>query len=616
MKQRVVNNLFNEFLERESLTLCFIAFFLINLFSASCFCQWRKVLRADPNGNDFICVADVPGCASNLFVGTQNASGVTTGAELWKSTDYGKSWKVVFQLPNNNLRITSICFKDGLVGWLTCEFGDSPCFKTVDGGNNWSPVENQTPAGRGSIVYYHPYTKLLFLGENSVSKVSQNFGINWLGMTSPSINHLTGMAFIDSLHGVAVTHIFENYFYQPFHITIDGGYTWQPLPPMTDSIESFQPVVLHDKIFIAYDSIYSGKRYPYTSGLYVIDTFGNAPKRVFSFSHGLTPCVATDGINIFLQISNGSNFVDVQGFIKSSDEGQSWESICGPHGGAAGVCLRFIYTQTSGLWAEESYESVNNDTDRWLWNNPTGKPNSPRIQFELNNSSRELQLFTGDVADMSFYYPNEKYYEPIDSISLTLQYSKALRFLNETPSSGWAIIRKECTDTSVKIILRHIDLADPSPGSEMLKVSFQTYLSTETSGTVALDEVAFNQDVPQRPCMIDALTNADSLRITFLDRCGDSLIRGLIDGKLSASISSIYPNPANDHISISVNSAIMQDAEVDCVNALGQVCFSQKIVLKQGNSSLPVLVKELPSGLYVLRIRTATQTVTQSFLKD
>jgi hypothetical protein len=268
---------------------------------------------------------------------------------------------------------------------------------------------------------------------------------------------------------------------------------------------------------------------------------------------------------------------------------------------------------TGQLWAGAS---VNQGLYPSIWHNPTGKANSPRIQFEINNSSRQLQLYTGDVTTINFYYPNENYYEALDSMSFNLNYSKALGYLNEIPLPGWKILRKEYTDTSVKIILQRLSFSDPLPNSEVLKIQFQTYLSNENSAVIALDEIAFNQDVPQRPCMLDELKSTDSLYISFIDKCGDSLIRTLAEGKLSASISSIYPNPANDHVTVSIESAVLQEAEIECINALGQISFSQKIVLKQGSSTLPVLVKDLSSGLYVLRIRTANGAVSQSFLKE
>jgi hypothetical protein len=590
--------------------LCFVCLF----WSESSFAQWRPIFALEPY--QFVqSVSQLPGDSNTFFIGT--LSRAYGQGQLWKTYDRGKNWKKVFEFSGTGLTaITDIVFKNTLIGWFGWARGNPDCYRTTDGGETWLQLVNAKigfGGGGSNSLYYNYSSKLLFSStNNSQSMISYDLGDTWIGLGNPPSTALTGIAFIDTIHGIGVTATNIGLGFQPYYITSDGGFTWTQLK-MKDTVSSYQPAVLHSKIYIVHDSgdYPADDRSTQSPGIYVIDSFGFEPRLIKYLPLGSSQCMISDSVNLYLQISSHSNNYDYFGIIKSTDEGKSWESLCGPS--APYYPTRFLVDNLGGIWAgEESGLRLYS----FIWHNPTGKANSPRVQFEINNSSRQIHLYTGDVATISFYYPNEKYFEQVDSVSLTLNYSKALGCIKETPSVGWKVIRKEYLDTSVKIIVQHTDIADPLPGSKMLTVSFQTYISPEASSTVALDEVAFNQDVAQRPCMLDELKSTDSLHITFIDRCGDSVIRNFLKVGPSLSISSIYPNPAGEHVTLNLHSAAMQEAQIECVNALGAISFSQKIVLKSRDVSVPVDTKELASGLYVLRIRTASGSVSQSFLKE
>ncbi|MBQ1731650.1 MAG: T9SS type A sorting domain-containing protein, partial [Bacteroidales bacterium] len=72
----------------------------------------------------------------------------------------------------------------------------------------------------------------------------------------------------------------------------------------------------------------------------------------------------------------------------------------------------------------------------------------------------------------------------------------------------------------------------------------------------------------------------------------------------------IFPNPANDILNISSSETI---SEIEIVNTLGQVV--KRIEVNSDNAVCDV--EELKAGVYVVRIRTASATLSQrKFIKE
>jgi hypothetical protein len=579
---------------------CFI-FLIISLSKTTA--QWREIYLGPSVGYSYIYV--FPSNKKIILAGEYQSQNL----RVWKSVDQGKSWKVVLSISDLATKtISSFTFKDSLTGWLTIQTGarkDGGCYKTTDAGESWFFLPSTL--GNANFLCYNSYNNTLFMTTGSTNLLTKDGGANWLPFGDINMENSTGIVFIDNLRGLLAQPSNEHDHY-PFYITNDGGIRWDSIS-FIDTLTN-HPTAIKDKIFFTESWPYLGIS-PTTT--YILYPWGTLPQKVGQIDVPTTTSMRTDSINLYIQVSKNAATLNTpyHGILKSSDEGKSWKSICGPNNG---FLTDFYVDSTGEIWAGGISEI--NGYYTALYHNSTGRSNSPRIQFEINNLSRQIQLYTGDIATVSFYYPAEKYFEPVDSISFIVNYSKSINYLRDSIAEGWVIIRREFSDTSVRFIVKRIDPLIPSSETPILKVFYQSYISDATSATIALDEIAFNQDVPQRPCMLDELKSTDSLYISFIDKCGDSLIRTLAEGKLSASISSIYPNPANDHVTVSIESAVLQEAEIECINALGQISFSQKIVLKQGSSTLPVLVKDLFSGLYVLRIRTANGAVSQSFLKE
>ncbi|MBJ6110675.1 T9SS type A sorting domain-containing protein [Hymenobacter sp. BT523] len=86
---------------------------------------------------------------------------------------------------------------------------------------------------------------------------------------------------------------------------------------------------------------------------------------------------------------------------------------------------------------------------------------------------------------------------------------------------------------------------------------------------------------------------------------------------LNAKIS-VYPNPINaSRVSLALSGLREQaPVKVECLNALGQVMHSTRLVVVRGNIQQEMILPALPVGLYTLRVYAAEGVITQQLLKN
>jgi serine protease len=79
----------------------------------------------------------------------------------------------------------------------------------------------------------------------------------------------------------------------------------------------------------------------------------------------------------------------------------------------------------------------------------------------------------------------------------------------------------------------------------------------------------------------------------------------------SAAQLSVYPNPAHRSFTLSLPLGAPQRAEMVLIDALGRSVRQQQVQLPAAGPSAPIDVRGLPAGVYVLRLQTGLQLLTQ-----
>ena len=118
--------------------------------------------------------------------------------------------------------------------------------------------------------------------------------------------------------------------------------------------------------------------------------------------------------------------------------------------------------------------------------------------------------------------------------------------------------------------------------------AFNTTLTGTSTGTaVVLAPMVWFE--PKNDCQI---TNA------FVDPC---LNTGLIKNASRENLVSLYPNPASDKVTITLNYALNQKAEkVQLYNSMGALVQEFEI-----NAALTISITDLPEGLYIMHIENS-----------
>jgi hypothetical protein len=77
---------------------------------------------------------------------------------------------------------------------------------------------------------------------------------------------------------------------------------------------------------------------------------------------------------------------------------------------------------------------------------------------------------------------------------------------------------------------------------------------------------------------------------------------------------SLYPNPANRNIQLSIPSVKKQDVRIVIYDCLGATVYAQTYCLKEGSNTLNLDVSAWRQGSYLLNIASAAQNLTKKFI--
>lgn len=109
-------------------------------------------------------------------------------------------------------------------------------------------------------------------------------------------------------------------------------------------------------------------------------------------------------------------------------------------------------------------------------------------------------------------------------------------------------------------------------------------------------------------------------RLRQVDRDGRSKFSNVIQikGKQAArlTISSVYPNPARNEITLSITSPVRSTVTVSIINMNGQTMGQQTIAIGTGSNSLPVNISNLPAGYYMFKLTSEHGSAVTRFVKQ
>ncbi|MBQ6277076.1 MAG: T9SS type A sorting domain-containing protein, partial [Bacteroidales bacterium] len=148
-----------------------------------------------------------------------------------------------------------------------------------------------------------------------------------------------------------------------------------------------------------------------------------------------------------------------------------------------------------------------------------------------------------------------------------------------------------------------VESADTEMGtvSESGTYDYGTEIQISASARDGYQFASWNDDNTDNPRYITVTSDATYIA-SFIPAVG-------IDESIATEIA-IFPNPANDILNITSSETI---SEIEIVNVMGQVV--ERIEVNSDN--VVCNVEDLKAGVYVVRIRTASATLSQRrFVKE
>lgn len=166
----------------------------------------------------------------------------TRAAKIYKTTDGGKSWQIVFETMQAGVFLDCLKFKDKKTGYVLGDpIGGKPyMLKTTDGGNSWSRIAAELfpdmKTGEASFAASNSnislFKKRVLFSTQSRVYFSENNGKTWAVSQTPfeqgSTSGIFGLYFTDEKRGFAVggDYVDDKSEYPNIAQTADGGNTW------------------------------------------------------------------------------------------------------------------------------------------------------------------------------------------------------------------------------------------------------------------------------------------------------------------------------------------------------------------------------------------------------
>lgn len=144
------------------------------------------------------------------------------------------------------------------------------------------------------------------------------------------------------------------------------------------------------------------------------------------------------------------------------------------------------------------------------------------------------------------------------------------------------------------------------------KTSFTKIGDVNAVGNTAIiTDYAFNDPAPYNGA------NYYRLKITDIDeQYAYSNVILMQSNSNTASLAAIYPNPANESVTLELNAPLQENSLIEIFDALGRRVISTSVLLQKGYNKSVLAIEQLTKGHYTIRLQLNSTSVTRNFIKE
>ena len=129
--------------------------------------------------------------------------------------------------------------------------------------------------------------------------------------------------------------------------------------------------------------------------------------------------------------------------------------------------------------------------------------------------------------------------------------------------------------------------------------------------TATITDYAFNDPAPYNGA------NYYRLKITDIDdQYAYSNVILLQSNSNAASVAAIYPNPANESVTLELNAPLQENSLIEIFDALGRRVISTSVLLQKGYNKSVLAIEQLTKGHYTIRLQLNSTSITRNFIKE
>jgi hypothetical protein len=105
---------------------------------------------------------------------------------------------------------------------------------------------------------------------------------------------------------------------------------------------------------------------------------------------------------------------------------------------------------------------------------------------------------------------------------------------------------------------------------------------------------------------------SDSLQISLKYNYAQPV--GIKENSKTLSSFEIFPNPANEAVSIIINSPKSSESSIMLFNSIGQAVYQKNFLLNEGKNKIDLNLENLPAGVYFTSFKTGDSTISKRLI--
>ncbi len=228
-----------------------------------------------------------------------------------------------------------------------------------------------------------------------------------------------------------------------------------------------------------------------------------------------------------------------------------------------------------------------------------------RIAIESGNGTMQTAGVASDTTDVAAVLLDDigDTTGP-QSVSLTIDANWNLLTLTKlVPAPGWSLADSDWQSNGSLALRIHHDVGGAvAAGTELVQCYFAIAVTDSSGCDIGMSGLRFDDSsATYDGCVLTSVEMPGAVRFSFIDTCGTSILRSLLEGQLALRIISICPNPVSlsggtGHLELCIALARAGTVAIVFSDMLGRERWRTNVACSAGTQTLSLTLPNMPEG--------------------